>query len=460
MQVVLDYLKQNQTRFVAELCELLRFPSVSAQPQHKKDLRACAEWLVQHCRAIGLEAKLCPTAGHPIVLAKTPRGSRGRSPHQRPHYMVYGHYDVQPPEPLDLWQTPPFEPRIVGKIIYARGSTDNKGQFFAHLKAVEAYLKTGTPLPCDLTFVIEGEEEVGSENLAKFLKSHRAELKCDAVVVSDTGMPSPKHPALTYALRGIIAFEIKLHGPSRDLHSGVFGGAVENPATALSRLLGQLHDKNGRIAIPGFYDGIAPLSAYERKQFARLPLKDAQLQKLLGVKKLFGERGFTPTEQRSARPTFEINGLTSGYQGKGNKTIVPAWASAKITCRLVPNQRPANIRKLVCDYLKKICPPTVRLEIEAGHGAEAYLVSPTSKEAQAALRALEKAFGCKPVLMREGGSIPIVNDFKKILGADTLLLGLGLPDDNAHSPNEKFNLDCFAKGQRMSALLWQELTRD
>ncbi len=456
MQVVLDYLKQNQTHFVAELCELLRFPSVSAQPQHKKDLRACAEWLVKHCRQIGLEAKLCPTAGHPIVLAKTPRAKNSHNP----HFIVYGHYDVQPPEPLDLWQTPPFEPRIVGKTIYARGSTDNKGQFFAHLKAVEAYLKTGTPLPCDLTFVIEGEEEVGSENLAKFLKSHRAELKCDAVVVSDTGMPSPKHPALTYALRGIIAFEIKLHGPSRDLHSGVFGGAVENPAMALSRLLGQLRDKNGRITIPGFYDGIAPLSAYERKQFARLPLKDAQLQNLLGVKKLFGERGFTPTEQRSARPTFEINGLTSGYQGKGNKTIVPAWASAKITCRLIPNQRPAHIRKLVCDYLKKICPPTVRLEIEAGHGAEAYLVSPTSKEAQAALRALEKAFGCKPVLMREGGSIPIVNDFKKILGADTLLLGLGLPDDNAHSPNEKFNLDCFAKGQRMSALLWQELTSD
>ena len=451
MQVVLDYLKQNQSRFIAELCELLRFPSVSAQPQHKKDLRACAEWLVQHCRAIGLEAKLCPTTGHPIVLAKTPRGSRGRSPHQRPHYMVYGHYDVQPPEPLDLWHTPPFAPRIVGKTLYARGSTDNKGQFFAHLKAVEAYLKTGTPLPCDLTFVLEGEEEVGSENLAKFLKTHRAELKCDAVVVSDTGMPSPKHPALTYALRGIIAFEIKLHGPARDLHSGVFGGAVENPAMALSRLLGQLHDKYGRITIPGFY---------ERKQFARLPLKDAQLQKLLGVKKLFGERGFTPTEQRSARPTFEINGLTSGYQGKGNKTIVPAWASAKITCRLVPNQRPARIRELVCDYLKKSCPPTVQLEIEAGHGAEAYLVSPTSKEAQAALRALEKAFGCKPVLMREGGSIPIVNDFKKILGADTLLLGLGLPDDNAHSPNEKYNLDCFAKGQRMSALLWPELTRD
>jgi acetylornithine deacetylase/succinyl-diaminopimelate desuccinylase-like protein len=456
MQAVLDYLKHNQTRFVAELCELLRFPSVSAQPQHKKDLLACAEWLVKHCRHIGLEAEICPTAGHPVVLAKTPRP---KSKSRRPHYMVYGHYDVQPPEPLDLWQTPPFEPRIAGRSLFARGSTDNKGQFFAHLKAVEACLKTSTPLPCDLTFVLEGEEEVGSANLAKFLKARRAELKCDAIIVSDTGMPSPKHPALTYALRGIIAFEIKLCGPSRDLHSGIFGGAVDNPAMALSQLLGSLRDKNGRVAIPGFYDNITPLTAYERKEFSRLPTNDSELRKLIGVKKLFGERGFTPTEQRSARPTFEINGLTSGYQGNGNKTIVPAWASAKITCRLVPAQKPAHIRKLVCDHLKKICPPTVRLEIEAGHGAEAYLVSPTSAQAQAALRALRAAFGHEPVLMREGGSIPIVNDFKKVLGADTLLLGLGLPEDNAHSPNEKFDLDCFENGQRMSALLWQELTK-
>jgi acetylornithine deacetylase/succinyl-diaminopimelate desuccinylase-like protein len=455
MQVVLDYLKQNQARFVAELCELLRFPSVSAQPQHKQDLLACAEWLVKHCRAIGLEAKICPTAGHPIVVAKTIRGKNSR----KPHFMVYGHYDVQPPEPLDLWQTPPFEPRIAGRSLFARGSTDNKGQHFAHLKAVEAYLKTGTPLPCDLTFVLEGEEEVGSANLAKFLKARRAELKCDAIVVSDTGMPSPKHPALTYALRGIIAFEIKLQGPARDLHSGIFGGAVDNPAMALSQLLGRLRDPDGRVAIPGFYDHITPLTAYERREFSRLPTTDSQLQKLLGVKRLFGERGFTPTEQRSARPTFEINGITSGYQGKGNKTIVPAWASAKITCRLVPDQKPAHIRKLVCEHLRKICPPTVRLEIEAGHGAEAYLVSPTSAQAQAALRALRAAFGHEPVLMREGGSIPIVNDFKKVLGADTLLLGLGLPEDNAHSPNEKFDLDCFENGQRMSALLWQELTQ-
>jgi len=459
MQVVLDYLKRNQARFVAELCDYLRFPSVSAQPQHKKDMRACAGWLVNHARHIGLDACLCPTAGHPIVVAKTPASAALRRGKPQPHFMIYGHYDVQPPEPLELWKSPPFAPRIVGRSIFARGSMDNKGQNLAHFKAVEAYLQTGTPLPCDLTFVIEGEEEVGSANLAKFLKAHRAELRCDAVVISDTDIPSPKHPALAYSLRGIIAFEITVHGPSHDLHSGIFGGAVENPAMALSRLLAQLRDANGRVTIPGFYDDVAPLSDYERKQFARLPIKDRDLQKLLGVKKLFGERGFTPTEQRSARPTFEINGLTSGYQGQGSKTIVPAWARAKITCRLVPNQRPARIRKIVCDYIARICPPTVRLEIEAGHGAEAYLVSPVSAQARAALRALEAAFGCKPVLMREGGSIPIVNDFKKILGADSLLLGLGLPDDNAHSPNEKFNLDCFAKGQAMSAHLWQELSK-
>jgi acetylornithine deacetylase/succinyl-diaminopimelate desuccinylase-like protein len=455
MKAVIEYLKKNQLRFVAELCDYLRFASVSAQPQHKRDLRACAEWLANHCQKIGLDAKICPTGGHPIVVAKTKRAKNSRTP----HFMIYGHYDVQPPEPLDLWKSPPFEPRIVGSSIFARGSTDNKGQNFAHLKAVEAYLKTGTPLPCDLTFVIEGEEEVGSANLSLFLKKNRRELKCDSVVVSDTGMPSPKHPALTYALRGIIAFEIKLHGPSRDLHSGVFGGAVENPAMALSQLLARLRDANGKITIPHFYDDIVPLSKLERAESAKFPLKDSELQKLLGSPKLFGERGFTPMEQRSARPTFEINGLTSGYQGKGNKTIVPAWASAKITCRLVPDQNPAHIRKIVCDHLKKICPPTVRMEIEAGHGAEAYLVSPTSPQARAALRALEKAFGCKPILMREGGSIPIVNEFKKILGADSLLLGLGLPDDNAHSPNEKFNLDCFAKGQLMSAHLWQELSQ-
>ena len=457
MQPVIDYLKQNQARSIRELCEYVRFPSVSAQPQHRQDLRACAEWVVKHCQQIGLEARLCPTQGNPIVVARTPRAkAQGR---RRPHFVVYGHYDVQPPEPLDLWKSPPFEPRIVGRSLFARGACDNKGQNLAHLKAVEAYFKTGTELPCDLTFVIEGEEEVGSSSLASFLRSHRAELRCDAIVISDTGMPTPKHPALTYALRGITSFEVTLRGPARDLHSGMFGGTVDNPAMALCQLLGKLRDKNGRVAIPGFYDEVEALSAYERKQFKRLPFDASAYRKFLGVPALFGERGFTPIEQRSARPTFEINGLTSGYQGEGGKTIVPAWARAKITVRLVPKQNPARISKLVQRHLEKLCPPSVRLEIKAGHGGEAYLVSPTGPQAQAALRSLKLAFGCEPVLLREGGSIPIVNDFKKILRADALLVGLALPDDNAHSPNEKFDLDCFAKGQLMSAYLWQELSR-
>ncbi|MDE3068555.1 MAG: dipeptidase [Verrucomicrobiota bacterium] len=456
MQNALDYLQRNQARFVAELCDFLRFPSVSAQPEHRPDMRACADWLASHCRQIGLETVVYPTDGHPIVLAKTPRGKNG-SP--RPQFLVYGHYDVQPPEPLELWNSPPFEARIEGRSIFARGATDNKGQLFAHLKAVEACMKTGTPLPCDLTFVIEGEEEVGSRSLAEFLKSHHHELDCDAIVISDTGMPDQNHPALTYGLRGVVAFEVTLHGPSHDLHSGTFGGAVDNPAMALCQLLGRLRDKNGRIAIPGFYDDVAPLSAYERKQFLRLPPKDAVLRKLLGVKRLFGERGFTSAERRSARPTLELNGLTSGYQGAGGKTIVPAWARAKVTCRLVPRQRPARIQKIVCRHLKKIRPPTMRLEIESGHGAEPYWVSPSVPQAQAALRALRQAFRCEPVLLREGGSIPIVTEFKKVLGADSLLLGLALPEDNAHAPNEKFDLDNFENGQRMSVLLWQELCR-
>ena len=455
MDVVLNYLKGNRKRYVSELCEYVRFPSVSAQPAHGKDMTNCATWLVKHCKAIGLEARLCPTDGHPIVLARTPRKKSAR---QRRHFLVYGHYDVQPPEPFELWKTPPFEPTIRGRSLFARGASDNKGQNLAHLKAVEAYLKTGQELPCDITFVIEGEEEVGSKSLAGFLVKHREQLRCDAVVVSDTGIPSAKHPALTYALRGIAGFEIIVRGPNRDLHSGIFGGTVHNPAIVLAQLLAKVHDADGRIAIPGFYNGIVKLTEFERKQMARVPFQREAYRKFLGVPQLFGERGFTPDEQRTARPTFEVNGLTSGYQGEGSKTVVPAWARAKITTRLVPGQEPAKAVKAVRAFLEKHCPPTVSLEIKAGHGAEAYMVSPRSADAQAALRALKQAFGHEPVLLREGGSIPIVNQFKKILGADTLLLGLSLPDDNAHSPNEKFDLDIFAQGQRMSALLWRELS--
>jgi acetylornithine deacetylase/succinyl-diaminopimelate desuccinylase-like protein len=423
MKAVLDYLRSNRSRFVNELCEFLRFPSISTQPEHRSDLRACAGWLVKHCWKIGLEAELCPTAGHPVVLARAPRPA-GR----RPHFLVYGHYDVQPPEPFELWRSPPFDPTIRGRTLVARGSADDKGQLFAHLKAVEAYLKTGTELPCDLTFVFEGEEEIGSHCLPAFLREHQRQLRCDAVVISDGDMPAKDLPALTYGLRGIAGFEITLRGPARDLHSGIFGGSVENPAMALCQMLARMRDAKGRITTPGFYDDVKRLTAAERKQFKRLPGTEQGYRRFLGVPELFGEAGFSSTERTVVRPTFEINGLTSGYQGEGGKTIVPAWARAKITMRLVPDQHPAEILKATIAQLARLCPPSVRMEITNRETSAPYLVEPGTAHAQAALRALRAAFGTEPILTREGGSIPIVADFKNILGADALLLGFALPD--------------------------------
>jgi len=448
------YLTEHRDRFVRELCEYLRFPSVSAQPKHAGDLRNCADWIAAHCRSIGLEAEVNPTGGSPIVLARTPRQPGA---HQ-PHFLVYGHYDVQPPEPLELWNSPPFEPKIVGDSLFARGSSDNKGQHFAHIKAVEAYFRTGTELPCDLTFLIEGEEEVGCTHLGPFLKARRKDLRCDAIVISDTGIPSPKHPALTYALRGIVAMEVTLRGPNRDLHSGIFGGSVDNPAMVLCQMLAQLRNAKGKILIPGFYDDVLKLSAFERKQMALLPFDERAERRFLGVPALFGESGYSCAEQRSARPTCEINGLTSGYQGDGSKTIIPSWARAKLTFRLVANQDPAKVVRQVTARLKALCPPTVKMGIEPGHGGAPYQIEPTGPLAQASLRALKKAFGREPVLLREGGSIPIVNEFRRLLGVDSFLLGLALPDANAHSPNEKMSLSIFEKGMRMSALLWPELS--
>ncbi len=418
-------------------------------------MELCARWLARHCNQIGLKTKVYFTPGHPVVIAQTPRSKSNR----KPHFIVYGHYDVQPPEPLELWKTPPFEPCIKNGKLYARGASDNKGSHFAHLKAVEAYLKTGTALPCDLTFVIEGEEEISSTTLATFLKKHQADLRCDAVIVSDTVIPSLKHPALTHGLRGLASIEIKIFGPSRDLHSGIYGGSVANPAIVLCQILAQLHDLHGRIAVPHFYDRVDTLPQSERKRLARIPFYSTVYQKFLGVPKLFGEKGYNPIEHRSIRPTLEINGLTSGYQGEGTKTIIPSWASAKITCRLVPNQNSKQITQLLCQHLRRICPSTVRMKINVSCGSEPYLVSANHPQAQAALRALKIAFDHEPVLTREGASIPIVADFKSILGVDTLLVGLTLPDDNLHSPNEKFDLECFARGMWMSANLWQELTR-
>ncbi len=453
MNEVLTYLRSNQSRFLTELSEFVAIPSVSAQAKHRPDLKRASDWLVQHCRRIGLKVKRHATAGNPIVTASTRKGKASK----KPHYLVYGHYDVQPAEPFDLWDTPPFKPTVKGDSLVGRGSSDNKGQHFAHLKAVEAYLATGTELPCDVTFLLEGEEEVGSESLGAFLKSMKNELKVDGVVVSDNGMPSLKHPALTYGLRGVVAFEIHLVGPNRDLHSGIYGGAVDNPAMVLSQLLGSLRRKDGKIAVPGFYDRVEPLSKFERTQLKRYPESEAALKRALGVRELFGEKGFAAIEQRAARPTLEINGVTSGYQEEGSKTIVPSRASAKLTCRIVPNQKPAHVLRVIKKFLTEQCPKTVKMTFEPGHAGEAYMVSPDGSQAKAAMRALKSAFGRDPILMREGGSIPIVTDFKQILKADTLLLGLGLPDDNVHSPNEKVSLTALAKGMEMSAHLWQEL---
>jgi acetylornithine deacetylase/succinyl-diaminopimelate desuccinylase-like protein len=455
LAAVESYLREHRGRFIRDLCEYLRFPSVSADPRRTKEMARCADWLVDHCSRIGLDARLCQTKGNPIVLAATPR----QESLCKPHYLVYGHYDVQPPDPLDVWKSPPFRPRIQGESLFARGASDNKGQHFAHLKAVEAYLHTRTDLPCDITFVIEGEEEIGSPSLAAFLRKRHSELECDGVVISDTSLYSPKHPTLSYALRGICALEITLRGPSHDVHSGMFGGSIENPAMALCQLLAQLRDKDGRILVPGFYDDVVALSPFERAHFASHPFDAGEYRDSLGVPELFGEGGFTPIEQRSARPTFEINGLTSGYQGSGSKTIIPAMARAKITMRLVPHQDPDKIVASTIDYLKKLCPPSVTMDITTGHPGDPYLVSPESEQVQAALAALRAGFGHEPLLAREGGSIPIVNDFKQILKADSLMFGLALPDDNAHAPNEKFNLEVFRMGMLTSAHLWQELPK-
>lgn len=448
MKAALDYLEREQARFVDDLCTYVRFPSVSAQRPHQADVARCADWIARRCSDVGLITEMFPTKGNPIVVARTPVVAG------LPTFMVYGHYDVQPPEPFELWTTPPFEPQVRGRELFGRGTSDNKGQHLAHLNAVEALLRTGSPLPCNLVFLIEGEEEIGSKSLYEFLPQHRELLACDGVIISDNGIPGLEHPSLTYALRGIAALEVRIDGPTHDLHSGLFGGTVENPAMALCQILGRMRDPDGRIAVPGLYDDVLPLSDYERTQIGRLPTTAEEYRKLTGSPRLFGEVGFTHEEQRTCRPTFEINGLTSGYQGEGSKTIIPSWASAKITVRLVPNQSPAKVIQLVKARLESLCPPTVRMTVRHGHGGQPYIVSPTGPLAQAALQALESGFGHPALLTREGGSIPIVSAFKEVLGADTLLMGMALPDDGAHSPNEKFNLDAYAAGMRSAVHLW------
>ncbi|MDZ4689116.1 MAG: dipeptidase [Planctomycetaceae bacterium] len=450
--VVADYLQQNRDRFLDELKALLRIPSVSADPAYQPAMQQAAEFVRDQFQQMGLKTEIVPTAGHPIVYAEW-LGKPGA-----PTVLVYGHYDVQPPDPLDLWTTPPFEPTIRDGKIYARGATDDKGQFFTHLKAAEAWLKTTGVLPVNLKFVIEGEEEVGGANLDKFLADWKQKLKCDVAVISDTSQYAPGVPAITYGLRGIIACEIALTGPKRDLHSGIFGGSVTNPVNALCRLIAQLHDEHGRVKIPGFYDDVLPLTDVERKQFDVLPFDEEAYRQELGVAAVSGEAGFSTLERRWARPTCDVNGITGGYQGVGPKTIVPSKASAKITCRLVPNQDPPKITAALEQFLRDRCPPGVTLQFTDFHGCRAFVFDTNSPYIAAAKAAVRDGFGAEPVLIREGGSIPVVLALKQVLGVETLLLGWGLNTDNLHSPDEHFTVADFQRGIVSSAALWSRLT--
>ena len=447
------YLQQHADRFVEELCDLLRIPTISADPASKPQMLRGAEWVHAQFRDLGLRAEIVPTAGHPIVYAEWLQAPGA------PTVLVYGHYDVQPPDPLDLWTTPPFEPTVRDGQLFARGATDDKGQFFTHVKSTEAWLRTVGKLPVNLKFVIEGEEEVGSKNLDDFLSSRRDELKCDVAVISDSSQYTADIPAITVGLRGIIACEVTVTGPKKDLHSGVFGGSVTNPANGLAKMIAALHDDQGRVQIPGFYDDVSPLSASERAEFAALPFNETEYRTELGVPAVWGEAGFTTLERRWARPTCDVNGLTSGYQGAGPKTIVPSKASVKITCRLVPNQNPEKLLKNLEAFLKSKLPTGLTLQFESFHGAPGFLMDRNSPYLTAAAQAVEAGFGKQPVSIREGGTIPVVTTFREILGVDTLLLGWGLNSDNLHSPNEHFSLANFQRGIRASAALWECLAK-
>ena len=435
---------------VDDLFAFLRFPSVSAQSVHAPDMLACAGWLAGRLKSAGLDARVEATDGHPIVVAKSPRDPAKRT------VLIYGHYDVQPPEPLGAWSSPPFEPEIRDGRIFARGSTDNKGQILAHILGVEEALREG-PLPVNVIFLIEGEEETGSESLPGFLGKHRGELACDVIAISDTGMAADGHPTLSYALRGIATMEVRVTGPSHDLHSGCYGGAVVNPATVAARLVAGLHDADGRVAIAGFYDAVKDPQPWEREAAAASPLRDEDIARQAGVERLGGEPGFSAVERIGARPTAEINGIGGGYQGEGSKTVLPAEAFFKVSFRLVPDQKPDAILELAEDHFARHAPAGVRVVCTRGHGGEPYACDPNGPDGMAARRALEEVFGKPPALMREGGSIPILTTFRNMLGRDSLLLALASPDCRAHAPDENFPAANFLAGIRLNRALLAEL---
>ena len=447
-----SFIDANTDRYLKELSDLLAIPSVSTDPERFPDIKRCAEWLADHMRGIGLQnVQIMPTQGHPVVYADW-LGAPGK-----PTVLIYGHYDVQPPEPLELWTSPPFQATVRGDDLFARGASDDKGQTFIHLKAVEAFITTQGALPVNVKFLIEGEEEIGSEHLEGFVRDHAAMLKADLVLISDSSMFAKGVPSICYGLRGLAYMQIDLVGPNRDLHSGSYGGSVLNPIQALSEIISRLHDKNGRVTIPGFYDDVRKLSAKERTAFKKLPWSDAKYARDLGLRRLYGEKGFTTLERLWARPTAECNGIWGGFTDDGAKTVLPSRVSAKISMRLVPDQSSSKAARLFERYVKAIAPKGVQVTVRSLHGGEPVITPIESFGVRAAIVALERGFGKKPLYQREGGSIPIVVQFKKLLKIDTVLLGFGLPDENAHAPDEFLHLPNFYGGIRTVAHFFEAL---
>jgi acetylornithine deacetylase/succinyl-diaminopimelate desuccinylase-like protein len=452
MNNVVDFINTNRDRYLGELKDYLAIPSISSLPEHTADVRRCAEWTADEMRRIGLQnVRVIDTAGHPVVYGDW-LGATGA-----PTMLFYGHYDVQPVDPLELWTSPPFEATVRDGEIYARGSADDKGQIFMHFKAIEAHMKQNGRLPVNIKIILEGEEEVGSKHLDPFVREHRDDLKADVVVISDSPMFDRGVPSICYGLRGLVYFQIDLRGTKSDLHSGSFGGAVANPAFVIAQVLSQMKDKSGRVKIAGFYDDVRPLREEERAEFRKLPFNETRWRKELGAPRLHGEAGYSTLERIWGRPTFEVNGLLSGFTGEGSKTVIPAVAMAKVSMRLVPDQDPDKIADLFEAYVRKVTPKTVELTVTRMHGGKPWMTEFDNPYVQAAGRAIEKGFGKRPVFNREGGSIPVVSTFQEVLGVPSVLFGVGLPDENAHAPNEKLDVNNFHNGIIASAHLYQEL---
>lgn len=451
-EAVFRELESNKERHVADLMDFLSIPSVSTSPEHAGKVRQAAKWLLDRMDALGFSVELIETPGHPVVLAR-------RCPHpNRPTLLVYGHYDVQPTDPEEEWLSPPFSPQVRAGHVYARGASDDKGQLLTHIHAVEAVLRIQGELPLNVKLLLEGEEEIGSPSLPGVLGRKAHELQADAVVVSDGCQFAPGIPAITYGLRGLAYVQIDVEGPRLDLHSGSFGGLVTNPIQALCHIICGLRTPDGTVAIPGFYDQVLPLEPWEQEEMAALPFDEQGLKDYLGVETLTGEPGYSPLERKWARPTLDVNGIWGGFSGPGAKTVIPARAGAKVSMRLVPAQDPARINALLRDFVERISPAGVRLKITELHGAEPVLVDRNLPQVKAAARAIQAGFGKPPVFIREGGSIPVVNMLKALLGIEAiLLLGWGSPDDGAHSPNERFSLEDFHRGARASVALLYEL---